>query len=68
MLQRQFYADEVNRARVRPVLMTQLPFCHGVPLVLRHVSSHCSSFGGAARNNAPGKCCIIGVAEDLNLQ
>jgi hypothetical protein len=40
--------------------------CHGVPLLLRHVSSHCCTFG-AAYNKAPGNCRIIGVAEDLNL-
>jgi hypothetical protein len=54
----------VNRARVRPIRVTQLPFCHGVPLVLRHVSSHCSSFG-AACNTASGKWRVIGVVGRL---
>ena len=54
----------MNRARVRTIRVRQLPFCNGVPLVLRHVSSHCSSFG-AECNKASGKCRIIGVAEDF---
>jgi hypothetical protein len=62
----QFYADKVNRARVRPIHVTQLLLCHGVPLLLRHVSSHCSSVD-AACNIAPGNSRIIGVAEDLDL-